>query len=79
MTEIPHVSVAVIGGSQAGLSMSYYLSANAIDHVVFEKNRVAPCLAHAALGQLLPRHSELAMQTARLRLPRQRSGRFHGP
>jgi putative flavoprotein involved in K+ transport len=41
MTEIPHVSVAVIGGSQAGLSMSYYLSANAIDHVVFEKNRVA--------------------------------------
>jgi putative flavoprotein involved in K+ transport len=36
-----HVSVAVIGGSQAGLSMSYYLSTNAIDHVVFEKNRVA--------------------------------------
>ncbi len=37
----PHVSVAVIGGSQAGLSMSYYLSANGIDHVVFEKNRTA--------------------------------------
>lgn len=35
-----HVSVAVIGGSQAGLSMSYYLSANGIDHAVFEKNRV---------------------------------------
>ena len=36
-----HVSVAVIGGSQAGLSMSYCLSANGIDHVVFEKNRPA--------------------------------------
>ena len=36
-----HVSVVVIGGSQAGLSMSYYLSANNIDHVVLEKNRVA--------------------------------------
>ena len=40
MTETPHVSVAVVGGSQAGLSMSYYLSSNGIDHVVFEKNRV---------------------------------------
>ena len=36
-----HVTVAVIGGSQAGLSMSHYLSANGIDHVVFEKNRTA--------------------------------------
>ena len=36
-----HVSVAIIGGSQAGLSISYFLSANAIDHVVFEKNRPA--------------------------------------
>jgi putative flavoprotein involved in K+ transport len=34
-----HVSVAVIGGSQAGLSMSYCLAANGIDHVVLEKNR----------------------------------------
>ena len=36
-----HVRVAVIGGSQAGLSMSYYLSTHNIDHVVFEKNRIA--------------------------------------
>lgn len=35
-----HVSVAVVGGSQAGLSMSCCLSSNGIDHVVFEKNRV---------------------------------------
>jgi putative flavoprotein involved in K+ transport len=35
-----HVRVAVIGGSQAGLSMSYYLSENGIDHVVLEKNRI---------------------------------------
>jgi putative flavoprotein involved in K+ transport len=38
---VQHVAVAVIGGSQAGLSMSYYLSASGIDHVVFEKNRIA--------------------------------------
>ena len=36
-----HITVAVIGGSQAGLSMSYYLSANNIDHIVVEKNRSA--------------------------------------
>ncbi|HVY14599.1 MAG TPA: MSMEG_0569 family flavin-dependent oxidoreductase [Rhodopila sp.] len=34
----PHYDVAVIGGSQAGLSMSYHLSEAGIDHVVFEKN-----------------------------------------
>jgi putative flavoprotein involved in K+ transport len=34
-----HTTVAVIGGSQAGLSMSYHLSQAGIDHVVFEKNR----------------------------------------
>ena len=34
-----HIPVAVIGGSQAGLSMSYHLSAKAIDHIVFEKHR----------------------------------------
>jgi putative flavoprotein involved in K+ transport len=33
-----HVSVAVIGGGQAGLSMSYYLKQRGIDHLVFEKH-----------------------------------------
>ncbi|WP_428486187.1 MSMEG_0569 family flavin-dependent oxidoreductase [Rhodopila sp.] len=40
MTEHRHVSVAVIGGSQAGLSISHYLSKHDIDHVVLEKHRV---------------------------------------
>lgn len=35
-----HVSVAIIGGGQAGLSMSYYLKQYGIDHVVFEKRTV---------------------------------------
>lgn len=35
-----HVSVAVIGGGQAGLSMSYYLKQRGIDHVVLEKRTV---------------------------------------
>ena len=32
------VSVAVIGGGQAGLSASYYLTQRGIDHLVFERN-----------------------------------------
>ncbi|WP_321933400.1 MULTISPECIES: MSMEG_0569 family flavin-dependent oxidoreductase [unclassified Paraburkholderia] len=35
-----HFSVAVIGGGQAGLSMSYYLKQRGIDHVVLEKRTV---------------------------------------
>ena len=34
-------SVAVIGGGQAGLSVSWYLTQSGIDHVVFEKERTA--------------------------------------
>ncbi len=36
-----HYPVAIIGGGQAGLSTSHYLKANGIDHIVFEKHRVA--------------------------------------
>jgi putative flavoprotein involved in K+ transport len=34
-------AVAVIGGGQAGLSVSWYLAKSGIDHVVFEKERAA--------------------------------------
>jgi putative flavoprotein involved in K+ transport len=40
-TPTVHHQVAVIGGGQAGLSMSWYLKQGNIDHVVFEKERVA--------------------------------------
>ena len=33
----PHYAVAIVGGGQAGLSLSYYLKRRGIDHVVFEK------------------------------------------
>jgi putative flavoprotein involved in K+ transport len=36
-----HFSVLVIGGGQAGLSASYLLKERGIDHLVFEKNRLA--------------------------------------
>jgi putative flavoprotein involved in K+ transport len=36
-----HVPVAVIGGGQAGLSMSFCLKQRGIRHVVFEKHRIA--------------------------------------
>lgn len=36
-----HYTVIVIGGGQAGLSMSYCLKQRGIEHIVFEKNRLA--------------------------------------
>lgn len=35
-----HYKVVVIGGGQAGLSMSYQLTQRKIDHVVLEKARI---------------------------------------
>ncbi|MGI5237929.1 MSMEG_0569 family flavin-dependent oxidoreductase [Dactylosporangium sp. CA-139066] len=35
-----HFAVAVVGGGQAGLSMSWHLRSNGVDHVVFERDRV---------------------------------------
>ncbi|MCJ2054960.1 MSMEG_0569 family flavin-dependent oxidoreductase [Methylobacterium sp. J-048] len=42
MTSTPrHVPVAIVGGGQAGLSVSYYLKQRGIDHLVFEKASAA--------------------------------------
>lgn len=35
-----HYSVAIVGGGQAGLSMSYCLKERGFDHVIFEKNQI---------------------------------------
>jgi putative flavoprotein involved in K+ transport len=35
-----HYSVIIVGGGQAGLSMSYCLKERSIDHIVFEKNQI---------------------------------------
>jgi putative flavoprotein involved in K+ transport len=35
-----HYSVAIVGGGQAGLSMSYCLKERGFDHVIFEKNKI---------------------------------------
>ena len=37
----PHYPVAIIGGGQAGLSISAVLKDRAIGHVIFEKHRIA--------------------------------------
>ncbi|WP_186102051.1 MSMEG_0569 family flavin-dependent oxidoreductase [Burkholderia gladioli] len=37
---IPHYPVLVVGGGQAGLSISYYLKQAGIEHLVFEKETV---------------------------------------
>ncbi|WP_166507024.1 MSMEG_0569 family flavin-dependent oxidoreductase [Frigidibacter mobilis] len=36
---IPHIPVIIIGGGQAGLSVSWYLSRDGIDHLVFERHQ----------------------------------------
>lgn len=42
MTSPPrHVPVAIVGGGQAGLSVSYHLKERGIDHLVFEKETAA--------------------------------------
>jgi len=38
MSSTPHHSVVVVGGGQAGLSLSHYLQQRRIDHIVFEKH-----------------------------------------
>ncbi len=35
-----HYPVIIIGGGQAGLSMSYCLKERGVDHLIFEKNRL---------------------------------------
>lgn len=35
-----HYSVAIVGGGQAGLSMSYCLRERGVDHIIFEKHEV---------------------------------------
>ncbi|EKU98686.1 flavin-dependent oxidoreductase, MSMEG_0569 family [Leptolyngbya sp. PCC 7375] len=36
-----HFPVAIVGGGQAGLSISYCLKQRGIDHIIFEKNKIA--------------------------------------
>ncbi|NEQ34586.1 MAG: MSMEG_0569 family flavin-dependent oxidoreductase [Leptolyngbya sp. SIO4C5] len=36
-----HYSVLIVGGGQAGLSMSYCLQERGIDHLIFEKHKIA--------------------------------------
>uniref|UniRef100_A0A832M3W6 MSMEG_0569 family flavin-dependent oxidoreductase n=1 Tax=Oscillatoriales cyanobacterium SpSt-402 TaxID=2282168 RepID=A0A832M3W6_9CYAN len=35
-----HYSVAIVGGGQAGLSISYCLKERGVDHIIFEKNQI---------------------------------------
>lgn len=41
-----HHEVIVVGGGQAGLSMSYYLKQNGVDHIVLNKGQLAESWRH---------------------------------
>lgn len=41
-----HYETIVVGGGQAGLSVSYYLQKHGINHIVFEKNRIGHSWRH---------------------------------
>lgn len=38
--QMKHYSVAIVGGGQSGLSISYFLKERGFDHIIFEKNRI---------------------------------------
>ena len=45
-TMVEHYSVIIVGGGQAGLSLSYYLQQYAIDHLVLEKHTLTHTWRH---------------------------------
>jgi len=59
------VQTIIVGGGQAGLSLSYYLTRQGRDHVVLEHEPTRQRLAQPSLGLLCPQHTELADSIAR--------------
>ncbi len=74
-----HVTVAVIGGGQAGLSVSWYLGRGGHRPRRPRGEDPGARLGGHALGQLHPRHAQLALQAAGLRLRGRRPRRLHDP
>ena len=53
------VEVVIIGGGQAGLALSYYLTQQGRTHLVLEQGRVGETWRSWALGFVHPDHAEL--------------------
>jgi len=47
-----HYSAVVVGGGQAGLSASYWLTRAGLDHVVLEKKTTMSCRAMITTGPI---------------------------
>lgn len=76
-TAIPHCPVIIIGGGQAGLSVSWYLTRDGFDHIVFEQHRrFQSWRVNRWDSVFLSGHTELAMPTARLSLSERRPRRL---
>ena len=73
-----HFSVVVIGGGQAGLSASYLFKERGIDHIIFEKNRLAESWRYEKMGHLLSGHAQLAVPITRPPLFRTRPAWIYG-
>ena len=69
-------TVVVIGGGQAGLAMSWWLTRAGVDHVVLERGVVAQSWRDAALGLAAAAHPELDEPAAGARVRRRRPRRL---
>ena len=38
---VEHVEIVIIGGGQAGLALSYYLTEQGREHIILEQERIA--------------------------------------
>ena len=77
ITPVARHSVAVIGGGQAGLSISWYLTQSGVDHVVFEKERAGHAWRAERWELVLSRYAELAVPVAGLSVSRSGPARLH--
>jgi glycine/D-amino acid oxidase-like deaminating enzyme len=61
-----YVETVIVGGGQAGLSVSYYLTKHARDHLVIEQSgKPAESMAQSPMGLIYAQYAELADATTR--------------